>query len=217
MGDPRGGAPGAHLAGQLRLRRLDRRQPAEPPVRAHRPGRVHPQRRHHLRRAAPRDRARDHRDGPDEGPAERDPVAAPAQRDRRRDLDRRLRHRLLVARLPHDAADQRAEDRPQLRARSRHDAAELGGGHRDHRPGPLARPARDRRRRGKPAPDGGPAPPRLRHHARVPVQQAAAARGRSRSWLQQTVLPKKAPWIGKAGSADCPSRREPDRARASRP
>ena len=43
MGDPRGGAPGARLAGQLRLRRFDRRQPAEPPVRAHRPGRVHPQ------------------------------------------------------------------------------------------------------------------------------------------------------------------------------
>ena len=59
----------------------------------------------HVRRAAPRDPARDHRDGPDEGPAERDPVAAPAQRDRRRDLDRRLRHRLFVARLPDDAAD----------------------------------------------------------------------------------------------------------------
>ena len=45
MGDPRGGAPGARLARQLRLRRLDRGQPAEPAVRAHRPGRVHPQRR----------------------------------------------------------------------------------------------------------------------------------------------------------------------------
>ena len=42
MGAARGGAPGAHLAGQLRLRRLDRRQPAEPAVRAHRPGRAHP-------------------------------------------------------------------------------------------------------------------------------------------------------------------------------
>ena len=112
VGDPRGGAPGADLAGQLRLRRLDRRQPAEPDVRAHRPGRVHPHRGHHLRRAASRDRARDHRDGPDEGPAERDPGAAPAERDRGRDLDRRLRHRLLVARLPDDAADLRAEDRP---------------------------------------------------------------------------------------------------------
>ena len=108
VGDPRGGAPGASLAGQLRLRRLDRGQPAEPPVRAHRPGRAHPPGGHDLRRAAPRDRARDHRDGPDEGPAERDPVAAPAQRDRRRDLDRRLRHRLLVARLPDDAADLRS-------------------------------------------------------------------------------------------------------------
>ena len=42
MGDPRGGAPGPRLAGQLRLRRLDRGQPAEPAVRAHRPGRAHP-------------------------------------------------------------------------------------------------------------------------------------------------------------------------------
>jgi hypothetical protein len=56
-------------------------------------------------------------------------VAAPAQRDRRRDLDRRLRHRLLVAGLPDHAADLRAEDRPQLRARPGHQPAELGRGH----------------------------------------------------------------------------------------
>ena len=60
---------------------------------------------HGLRRAAPRDPAGDHRDRADEGPAERHPVAAPAERDRRRDLDRRLRHRLLVAGLPDHAAD----------------------------------------------------------------------------------------------------------------
>ena len=64
---------------------------------------LHPRRRHHLRRAAPRDRARDHRNRPDEGPAERDPDAAPPERHRRGDLDRRLRHRLLVARLPDHA------------------------------------------------------------------------------------------------------------------
>ena len=42
MGAARGGAPGAALAGQLRLRRFDRREPAEPVVRALRPGRAHP-------------------------------------------------------------------------------------------------------------------------------------------------------------------------------
>ena len=42
VGAARGGAPGAGLAGQLRLRRLDRGQPAEPAVRAQRPGRAHP-------------------------------------------------------------------------------------------------------------------------------------------------------------------------------
>jgi GGDEF domain-containing protein len=172
-------------------------QPAEPAVRAHRPRRVHPQRGDDLRRAAPRDRARDHRDGPDEGPAERHPVAAPAERDRRRDLDRRLRHRLLVARLPDDAADQRAEDRPQLRPRSRHDAAELG---RRHGIIALARslgPARRRRGRREPAPDGGAAPPRLRHHAGLLFSKPQPPED-IELWLQQTVLPKKAPWIGQA-------------------
>ena len=76
---------------------------------------------------------------------------------------------------PHHLADQRTEDRPQLRARSGHDAAELGRGHRHHRAGPFARLARDRRRRGKLAPDGSPPPARLRHHAGLLVQQAAAS------------------------------------------
>jgi GGDEF domain-containing protein/PAS domain-containing protein len=64
-------APGPCLAGQLRLCRVDRGEPAESAVRAHRPGRVHPQRRDDIRGSASRHRARDHRDGPDEGPAER--------------------------------------------------------------------------------------------------------------------------------------------------
>ncbi len=215
MGDPRGGAPGAHLAGQLRLRRLDRRQPAEPAVRAHRPGRVHPPCGDDLRRAAPRDRARDHRDGPDEGPAERDSGAAPAERDRRRDLDRRLRYRLLLACLPDDAADQRAQDRPQLRARSRHDAAELGGGHGDHRAGPIARPARGRRRRGKPPPNGSAAPTRLRHHAGVPVQQAADLRKKSRSGCGRQFFQGRRPGSPRPAIRMCPNRRA-SRAHADR-
>jgi hypothetical protein len=39
--------------------------------------------------------------------------------------------------------------------------AELGRGHRHHRAGALAGPARDRRGRGEPAPDGSAAPPGL--------------------------------------------------------
>ena len=42
MGAARGRAPGAAVAAQLRLRRVDRGEPAEPAVRAQRPGRAHP-------------------------------------------------------------------------------------------------------------------------------------------------------------------------------
>ncbi|MGZ5206047.1 MAG: EAL domain-containing protein, partial [Caldimonas sp.] len=35
-------------------------------------------------------------------------------------------------------------------------------------------------------------------------------------WLQQTVLPKKAPWIGKAGSADSPEPPQVTRTRVAR-
>ena len=114
--------------------------------------------------------------GLDARPAERDPVAASAQRDRRRDLDRRLRHRLFVAGLPDAAADLGSQDRPRLRARPRHHAAELGGGHRHHRAGAVAGPARGRRGRGEPAPDGSAAPPGLRRDAGLSVQPADPAR-----------------------------------------
>ena len=103
------------------------------------------------RRAAPRDRARDHRNGPDEGPAERDPVAHRLNEigvdisiD---DFGTGYSSLAYLTTLPIQA-----QDRPQLRARPRHDAAELGGRHGDHRAGPFARPARDCRRRGKPPP-----------------------------------------------------------------
>ena len=139
MGAARGRAPGAHLAGQLRLQRFDRREPAQPRVRALRPDRAHPPVHLALRHPAPRHPARDHRNRPDEGSADGDPVAAPAQRLRRGDFHRRLRHRLFVAGLPDDAADLGAEDRPLLRARPGRHAAELGRHHRHHRGGALAR------------------------------------------------------------------------------
>jgi len=145
-------------------------------VRALRSGRAHPPMRQRLWRAAPCDPAGDHRDRPDEGFAERHPGPAPPQRGGRGDLDRRLRHRLFIAGLPHHPADLRGEDRPQLRARPGHHAAELGGGHGHHRAGALAGPARDRRGRGDAAPDGGAAPPGLQRDAGLPLQQAARAR-----------------------------------------
>ena len=69
------------------------------------------------------------RDRLDEGTAQRDPDAAPLEADRRADRDRRLRHRLFVARLPDDLADQRVEDRPKLHPRARRRAQEFCGGH----------------------------------------------------------------------------------------
>ena len=107
MGAARGGAPGQDLADEFRLRRFDRGEPAEPAVRALRPGRAHPPVCLHLRHSAPRDPARDHRNRADEGLAERHPGAAPPERDRRGDLHRRLRHRLFVAGVPDDACRSR--------------------------------------------------------------------------------------------------------------
>jgi diguanylate cyclase (GGDEF)-like protein len=137
----------------------------------------------HLRRAAPRHPAGDHRDRADEGAAERHPRAAPAEGHQCPGGDRRFRHRLLVAGLPDHAADLRVEDRPQLRSRPRHHAAKLCGGQRDHRAGAIVGPARDCRRRREPAPDGRAAPPGLWRDAGLPVCQGAAAR-RPRSLAQ---------------------------------
>ena len=175
MGAARGGATGADLAGRLRLRRVDRGQPAEPSVRARRPGRIHPSGGDRVRRAAPRDRTRDHRDRADEGRRQRQHDLAPVERDGRGDLDRRLRHRLLVAGLPDQHADQRVEDRPLVRARARPGAEEFGHRRRHHRAGPLARDAGGGRGRGDAAPDGGVASPGLPPDAGLPVQPASAA------------------------------------------
>ena len=215
MGAARGGAPGAHLAEQLRLRRLDRREPAEPPVRAHRPGRADPPERLDLRHPAPRDAAGDHRNRADEGPADRHPVAAPAQRHRCRDRHRRLRHRLFVAGLPDHAADLRAEDRPLLRARPGRHAAELGRRHRHHRGGALAGPARHRRGRREPAPDGGAAPAGLQPDAGLPVQPR---RFRPTTWSAGCSRPCcRARRRGSARPTNSNSAAAPSRAAGGRP
>ena len=60
-------------------------------------------------------RARDHREHDHDRPQAGHGGPRPPARDGHRALDRRLRHRLLVARLPEGAAGERAEDRPHVR------------------------------------------------------------------------------------------------------
>ena len=101
------------------------------------------------RRAGRRARARDHRDADHGRPARARCRSLARLHELGVDaLDRRLRHRLLVAGLPQAAAGRRAQDRPLLRARAwpatTRDAAIV----RSHdRPGPQPRPARRRRGR----------------------------------------------------------------------
>ena len=87
---------------------------------------------------------------------------------------RRLRHRLLLARLPQPLPLRRAEDRPLLRRRARGRA----GAHRDrrgdHRHGPGALPRRDRRGSRERGPALRAAPPRLRLRAGPPLLAGAA-------------------------------------------
>ena len=154
-------------------------QPLGPPGRPPRPRRLG---RRDPRPHRPRPRppaARDHRERPGRGVGHRQGDPGGAQRARRAARPRRLRHRLLLARLPQPLPARRAEDRPLLRRRARRRA----GAHRDrrgdhrHGAGPLAR--RDRRGRRKRGPALGAAPPRLRLRPGPPLLAGAAARRRS--------------------------------------
>ena len=90
-------------------------------------------------------RARDHREHDHDRPRAGASVLDAAQRARRAARDRRLRHRLLVARLPQAAAGRRAQDRPLVRHRHGDDERRRRDRPLDDRPRPQPRP-RGRRR-----------------------------------------------------------------------
>ena len=112
--------------------------------------------------------ARDHRDGADARPVARRRRAARAEGVRRARRDRRLRYRLLLARLPAAAAGRRAEDRPRVRLR----VARAGRDARAARPQPEAA----QHRRGHRGGIAARAPARARVRARAGLSLFAAAR-----------------------------------------
>ena len=119
-------------------------------------------------------RARDHREHDHGRPVPRDVGAAPPERDGREAVDRRLRHRLLVARVPEAAARGRGEDRQVVRARHVGRRQRRRDRPLDDRPGPQPRAAGRRRGRGDERHLDGAARPRLRPGAGLPDQQACA-------------------------------------------
>ena len=112
--------PGARVApaAARRAPARRRRQPLRPPGRPPRPAddRRGDHRPHRPRPGPPA--ARDHRERPGRGVGDGDRLAGGAERARRPPRPRRLRHRLLLARLPQPLPLPRAEDRPLLRRRA---------------------------------------------------------------------------------------------------
>ena len=158
----------------------------------------------------PRPRARDHRerrDGPVRG---RHPDAPPAARPGRPARPRRLRDRLLVARLPEAPAARHDQDRPVVRGRPRRRRRPVDrrGGHRA-RP----RPGHRRRRRGHRdrGPARGPARAGLRPRPGLPVRPAAAGRGRPATAVTE---PARAATRAAADAAPLSRRPRPTRAPA---
>ena len=92
---------------------------------------------------------------------------------------RRLRHRLLLARLPQPLPLRRAEDRPLLRRGARGRAGADRDHRGDHRDGPGALPRRDRRGGRERGAALGAAPARLRLRPGPPLLAGAAAAPRS--------------------------------------
>src|SRR5690606_32126015 len=130
-----------------------------------------------LRGRAASARARDHRERDDARPTPRTRRRRRLARARRRRVDRRLRHRLLVARLPARSRDRHAEARQVFRARPRDARAESRDRRLDRAPRSCAE-ARDRRRGRR----DGLVPrlsrgSRIRHRTRL-LFQPAVARGR---------------------------------------
>ena len=142
-----------------------RRQPLRPPGRPPRPAGDR-RRDHRPHRDRPRPPAAgDHRERPGRGVGDRDRLAGGAERDRRPPRPRRLRHRLLLARLPQPLPLPRAQDRPLLRRRARDRTGADGDRRGDHRHGPGALAGSDRRGGRERGPARGAAPARLRLRA----------------------------------------------------
>ena len=116
------GAPTAPSAGGLRLASTSRCARSATPTAADSRARRSP--RAGLAPGSPA--PRDHRERADGGHRPRPRDAAQAESARRAARARRLRHRLLVARLPPALPDRHAQDRPQLRRRPRRLRHRLG-------------------------------------------------------------------------------------------
>ncbi|KAF1858453.1 hypothetical protein Lal_00014968 [Lupinus albus] len=177
-----------HVGAARRMRargRVDRRraaagprvrQPVGAPVPARGPGAARARRARRDRPGAVPSRARDHgRDGDarHRGVGRR---AAHAARPGRRAVDRRLRHGLLVARLPEALPARRAQDRPFVRAGRRDRRRRRGHRARHHRARPQPAPGRRGRGRRDGRPAGLPARERLRRGAGLLFQPAGMAR-----------------------------------------
>ena len=121
-------------------------------------------------------RAGGHREHDHARPRSRHGHARAAVRDRPAALDRRLRHRLLVAGQPQAAARRHDQDRQVLRARDGDRALRRRDRALDHRARPQPRPAGHRRGRRGPPDLGGARAPRLR--LRPGLLPLAAAAGR---------------------------------------
>ncbi|MBK7590196.1 MAG: diguanylate cyclase [Betaproteobacteria bacterium] len=120
-------------------------------------------------------RARDHRNRRDAGCGVEHPDAAQAEEHGRAHRHRRLRHRLLVAVLPQAPAHRHPQDRPLVRAESRHRRRQPGDRAPDRRAGQVAEADADRRGGGGVRATRVPARTGLRSRAGLPHQPPGGA------------------------------------------
>ena len=111
------------------------------------------------------------------GVGDGDRLAGGAERARRPPRPRRLRHRLLLARLPQPLPLPRAEDRPLLRRHARRRTGGDGDRRGGDRDGPGALPRRDRRGGRERGAARRAAPARVRLRPGPPLPRGAAAGG----------------------------------------
>ena len=183
----RGSATALTMSVNVSMRQLD-----TPGARRSRPRGARPQ-----RARAGRPAARDHRDRAGPRHRRRDRAPHRAQAARRVDRDRRLRHRLLVARLPPAVPGRRAEDRPLVHRR--HGGLAGVDGADPHDGGARARArARHRRRRDRGELAAGGAA-RAGLPARPGLPRVPPGRRRRRSSSSSTARPT-APAVSSAAS-----------------